>query len=151
MRYQSLTPQDYIQQLPPDRQIVIEKLRQIIKKHLPEGFEETISYDMISYVVPLKTFPAGYHCKEGQPLPFLSIASQKNFIAIYHLGLYMMPDLLDWFTKNYSLKVKTKLDMGKSCIRFKNINVIPYELIGELCEKVTPRMYIDTYEQALKR
>jgi uncharacterized protein YdhG (YjbR/CyaY superfamily) len=151
MHYQVNTVQEYIEAVPEDRKPVIEKLREVILANLPEGFEEQISYGMISYVVPLSRYPQGYHVKEGEPLPFISLASQKNYLALYHMGLYGYPKVEAWFVKEYAEQVPTKLDMGKSCIRFKNPDHIPYDLIAELCQKITVDEYIAAYEQAVKR
>jgi uncharacterized protein YdhG (YjbR/CyaY superfamily) len=151
MQYEVNTVKEYIEALPEDRKPVIEKLREVILANLPEGFEEQISYGMIGYVVPLSRYPQGYHVKKGEPLPFISLASQKNYIALYHMGIYGDPVVLKWFTGEYAQQVPTKLDMGKSCIRFKNPDHIPYELIAELCEKITVDDYIQAYEQAIKR
>ena len=130
MQYDVNTVEEYIAALPDDRKSAIEKLRNVILKNLPEGYEEQLSYGMIGYVVPLSRYPKGYHAKEGEPLPFLSLASQKNHIALYHMGLYGKPELEEWFVKVYAERVPTKLDMGKSCIRFKNPDHIPYDLVA---------------------
>jgi uncharacterized protein YdhG (YjbR/CyaY superfamily) len=151
MQYEVNTVQEYIEALPENRKPVIEKMREVILANLPDGFEEQISYGMISYVVPLSRFPQGYRAKKGEPLPFISLASQKNYLALYHMGLYGNPKLEEWFVKEYAEQVPTKLDMGKSCIRFKNPDHIPYDLIAELCQKITVDEYITAYEQALKR
>lgn len=143
MIYKAETPDGYMSRLPEDRKQAMALLRQTVKESIPAGFEEVIQYDMISYVVPHRIYPAGYHVNPQDPLPFLSIASQKNHIALYHMGLYMIPDLLEWFMAEYPKHVKTKPDIGKSCIRFKNMKTIPYELIAELCRKVTPADYIE--------
>lgn len=127
------------------------QLRAIVQAHLPKGFEETMSYGMIGYVVPHSLYAAGYHCDPKLPLPFLSIASQKNFIAVYHMGIYANPELHEWFVGEYPKHVKTKLDMGKSCIRFKNPELLPFSLIGELCEKMSVEQWIETYETQYKR
>ena len=140
------TPQEYLDSLPEDRKIAIEKLRKIIKLNLPEGFQEEMSYGMLGYVVPHSIYPKGYHCKPNLPLPFMNIASQKNFIALYHIGVYANPELLNWFVAEYSKQVKSKIDMGKSCIRFKKMEDIPYELIGELAAKMTVSEWISIYE-----
>ncbi len=145
------TPKEYLQSLPEDRRPVVEQLRKVVLQNLPKGFVEEMSYGMLGYVVPLSLYPAGYHCNTSLPLPFLSIASQKNFIALYHMGIYADPALLDWFTKEYPKHSKTKLDMGKSCIRFKKPEQIPFALIGELVAKVTPEAWIKTYESQLKK
>src|SRR4051812_10579081 len=129
--------EDYLLKLPSDRREAVSKLRQVIKKHLPDGFKEVSSYGMIGYVVPKSLYPPGYHCNTDLPLPFINLASQKNFIAVYHMGLYASPELLKWFTSEYPRYSKTKLDMGKSCIRFKKPDQIPFDLIGELVSKMT--------------
>lgn len=151
MQYDVTTVQDYLAALPEDRRPVIERLRDVILANLPEGFAEQIAYGMITYVVPLSRYPKGYHVKKDVPLPFLSLSSQKNHIALYHMGLYGNQALEDWFVSEYARRVPTKLDLGKSCIRFKNPAHIPYELIAELCQKVTVEDYIRFYEGAVKR
>lgn len=150
MSTEAKSPEEYISQLPDDRKEAMSKLRQTIFENIPKGFKEEISYGMIGYVVPHSIYPDGYHCSPELPLPFLSIASQKNFVALYHMGIYADNDLLNWFTTEYPKYVKTKLDMGKSCIRFKKIETIPYELIGELCSKMTVQQWIDLYEKNYK-
>ena len=146
MQSNSKTPQEYVDSLPEDRKIAIEELRKVIKSNLPEGFQEEMSYGMLGYVVPHSIYPKGYHCKPNLPLPFINIASQKNFIALYHMGVYANPELLDWFVAEYSKHVKSKIDMGKSCIRFKKMEDIPFELIGELAAKMTVFEWISIYE-----
>jgi hypothetical protein len=126
-------------------------LRETLLANLPSGFAEIMSSGMISYVVPHTVYPNGYHCDPKQPLPFISIASQKNFVAVYHMGLYADPELLAWFTTEHQKQTPQKLDMGKSCIRFKKIDQIPYELIGALAAKSTPQQWIATYERMHKK
>jgi len=150
MQIQAYSPEQYIEQLPEDRKSVIGKLRKIILKNIPTGFVETINYGMIGYVIPHSLYPDGYHCNPALPLPFIGIASQKNFVAIYHMGLYVNDELMSWFVDEYPKYCKTKLDMGKSCIRFKNPDSIPYELIGELVRKVSAEDWVNTYESKLK-
>lgn len=145
------TIEHYINQLAPDRQESMSKLRQILQKNLPAGFEETLQYGMITYVVPHSLYPKGYHCKPTDALPFISIASQKAGIHLYHMGIYADQALLTWFTDAYTKVCKTKLDMGKSCIRFKKLDQIPYELIGELAQKMTPQQWIERYESAFRK
>jgi len=142
------TPKDYIDQLPAERKKAVSKLRSTLRKHLPKGFKEEMNYNMLGYVVPHSIYPAGYHCNTSQPLPFINVASQKNFVALYHMGLYADKKLLSWFTKSYAVKVEGKLDMGKSCIRFKKMDNIPYELIGELAGKMSPQDWIKLYEKS---
>jgi uncharacterized protein YdhG (YjbR/CyaY superfamily) len=143
------TVDQYIKELPVDRVDSITKLRNTINKNLPKGFEECISYGMIGWVVPFKLYPKGYHCDPKLPLPFLSIASQKNFVAVYHMGIYADSSLLNWFTDEFAKTTTLKLDMGKSCIRFKKPDLIPFDLIGQLCKKMTPGDWINAYERAL--
>ena len=151
MKSEANSVEEYIINLPEDRKESISKLREVILNNLPDGFEETITYGMVSYVVPHSLYPAGYHCDPKQPLPFLSFASQKNFIALYHMGLYADATLLDWFTAEFSKRVTSKLDVGKSCIRFKKPNQIPFELIAELVSKMSVAEWIALYESRLKR
>jgi hypothetical protein len=139
-------PEEYIANLPLDRQEPMSQLRAVIKGHLPEGFEEVGSENAISYVVPHKIYPAGYHCDPSSPLPFISIVSQKNFISLYHMGIYADDDLLEWFVDSYAEVCKYKLDMGKSCIRLKRMNDIPYELIAELATKMTVGDWVSRYD-----
>lgn len=151
MQYKADTPEDYISQLPKERKKVISKIRECILKNLPKGFEEQISYGMLGYVVPHKLYPDGYHVKPELPLPFVNLASQKNFIALYHSGLYADEKILDWFLKEFPKHCKRKLDMGKSCVRFKSMDDIPYDLIGELCSKITVQDWINLYEEKTKK
>jgi len=151
MKYTANTPEEYILQLPEDRQVVMKKLRDIINENLPQGFEETINYGMIGYVVPHSKYPAGYHCSPELPLPFLNIASQKNFVAVYHMGIYVKKALFDWFIQEFPKHNKSKLDMGKSCIRFKKMDDIPYKLLGELATKMTVDEWIKNYESILNK
>ena len=141
------TFEDYLAALPDQRKEAVERLHQEILNQLPSGFEVGVMGGMINYYVPLSAYPAGYHCTPGEPLPFLALASQKNHIALYHMGLYMDEELAAWFAKEYQKQVPTKLDMGKSCIRMKNPKHIPYDLIGDLVGKMTMERYIELYEQ----
>ena len=140
---------EYIDLQPADRKDVLTKLRNILLQNLPQGFEERMSYGMVGYVVTHSIFPAGYHCDPKLPLPFLNIANQKNFIALYHMGLYADKNIYDWFVAEYPKHAKTKLDMGKSCIRLKKMDDIPFELIAELAKKMTVKDWISTYQSAL--
>ncbi|WP_103865357.1 DUF1801 domain-containing protein [Aquimarina sp. I32.4] len=151
MQYKAKTPDEYIDAIPEERKGPMNTLRKVIKDNLPKGFSEEISYGMIGYVVPHSMYPDGYHCDPKLPLPFMNIASQKNFIAIYHSGIYADPSLMKWFVTEYPKYVTTKLDMGKSCIRFKKIDTIPMKLIGELASKMTPKAWIDLYESQIKK
>lgn len=151
MKYKTTTPDEYIAAIPEDRQPFMQELREVIKANLPEGFKEEMNYGMIGYVIPHELYPAGYHCDPKLPLPFMNIASQKNFIAVYHMGIYANQELMDWFVAEYPKYVKTKLDMGKSCIRFKKPERIPMQLIGELAAKMTPQQWINIYEANVKQ
>jgi len=147
MQSKASTVDAYIDELPEDRKAAIKKLRAVIKKNLPKGFKEGMGYGMIGYVVPHTLYPKGYHCDPKLPLPFLSLAWQKNFIAVYHMGIYASPVLLQWFTEAHAKASTKKLDMGKSCIRYKKPEDIPYELIGELAARITPAEWIAMYEK----
>lgn len=151
MKTNASTVNEYIESLSEERKQVIKNLRNEILKKIPKGFSESINYGMIGYVVPHKLYPNGYHCNPEQPLPFMNIASQKNFIAVYHMGIYADKKLMEWFVKEYPKHCKTKLDMGKSCIRFKKIDQIPYKLIGDLASKMTPKQWIKMYENNFRR
>jgi uncharacterized protein YdhG (YjbR/CyaY superfamily) len=145
------TVDELIANCPPERQEAMKDLRATILAHLPDGFQECISYGMIGYVVPHSIYPAGYHCNPQLPLPFLTFTSQKNFIAFYHMGLYANEALFHWFTEAYKNRVPHKLDMGKSCVRFKKTDQIPFDLIGELVAKVSVEQWITNYEKLIKR
>jgi hypothetical protein len=151
MQSQAVNPDKYMSELPADRLEAMTKLRDVIRKNLPKGFEETMQYGMLSYVVPHSLYPDGYHCKPTDALPFMSLASQKNNISFYHMGMYAMPELLKWFTTEYPKHTKGKLDMGKSCVRFKKMEDIPFKLIGELTKKVKVKDWVDCYEANYKR
>ncbi len=150
MQSKSTTIKGYLEELPEERVESFNKLRTIILKNIPKGFEECMSYGMIGYVVPHKLYPKGYHCDPKLPLPFVALGSQKNFIALHHMGIYGNPTLLEWFVNEYPNHSKAKLDMGKGCIRFKKMDDIPYKLIGELMKKVNVKEYIAKHEEALK-
>jgi len=151
MQSKATTPQQYLDELPEDRKKPIRKLRQQILNNMPKGIEETMNYGMLGYVIPHSVYPDGYHCNPKQPLPFMNLASQKNFVAVYSMTIYAKKDLLEWFTSEYAKRCKYKLDMGKSCIRFKRLDDIPYDLIGELTAKVSTEEWIQIYENAYKK
>lgn len=150
MQSKAATPEQYIKELPADRKEMISALRDVVLKNLPKGFAEEMNYGMLGYVVPHSVYPPGYHCDPKLPLPFMAIASQKNFIAFYHMGIYARPELLNWFTTEYPKHCKDKLDMGKSCMRFKKPENIPYKLIGELVKKMKAKDWIELYETTYK-
>ena len=151
MKIEADSPEEYIGQLSEERAVALTKLREVILVNLPKGFEECMMYNMIGYVVPHSIYPEGYHVTPSLPLPFINIASQKNFIALYHSGVYSSPELMDWFVSEYPKYVKTKLDMGKSCIRFKKMETIPYTLIGQLVSKLTVADWVKLYQKSLKK
>ena len=151
MKTTALPINEILANVPEDRSEAFGKLHQTIVQNLPKGFEPGISYGNIGYVVPHRLYPAGYHCKPVEPLPFASIASQKNSINFYHMGIYMDDNLLNWFVAEYPKHSKQKLDMGKSCIRFKKWDDIPYQLIGELMQKMSMEQWVGIYESKLKK
>lgn len=151
MPSKATTPEAYIAELPEDRREAMQKLRAIALKNLPTGFKEVMGYGMLGYVVPHEIYPAGYHCTPNLPLPFFNIASQKNSINVYHMGLYGDKTLYDWFVSEYAKRCTAKLDMGKSCVRFKKMDSIPYELLGELLSKITVEDWINRYEKMIKK
>jgi hypothetical protein len=151
MQSRTQLPAEYIESLPEDRKEAILQIREAIFKNLPKGFEEIMNYGMLGYVVPHSIYPKGYHCDPKLPLPFMGLASQKNNISFYHMGIYADKKLLDWFVSEYPKHVKSKLDMGKSCIRFKKMNEIPHALIEELAGKLSPEKWIELYESSFTK
>lgn len=147
MQSKAISPSDYLKELPEDRREIIQKIQKVILDNMPMGFKEVMQYGMLCYVVPHEIYPKGYHCKPTDPLPFFAMASQKNAISIYHMGLYADKNTYDWFVSEYPKHCKSKLDMGKSCIRFKKMDQIPFELIGELMTKFSAQQWIDLYEK----
>ena len=143
--------QEILANIPEERKEAFNKLHQTIVDNLPEGFEPGISYGMLGYVIPHELYPAGYHCKPSEPLPFASLASQKNSINFYHMGIYLDPALMEWFVAEFPKHSSQKLDMGKSCIRFKKWDQIPFELMGQLMQKMTAAQWIALYERNLKK
>ena len=137
----------YLDKLPEDRKNAIRKLAEVVEKNIPKGFEMCMSYGSIGFVVPFSIYPAGYHCNPKLPLPFINIASPKSHISFHHMGIYGSPSLLEWFQKEWEKGSNKKLDMGKGCIRFKKTEDIPYELIGKLCKKITPKEWIEICEK----
>lgn len=150
-RRAAASPDAYFKALPPERRAVMQELRAAIAKALPKGFEEVMAYGMPGWVVPLSTYPAGYHCTPGSPLPFLGLASQKSHIAFYHMGIYADPKLLAWFTAEAAKRLPKKLDMGKSCVRFKKPEDVCVPLIADLCRRMTPAQWIKLYETAFRK
>ncbi|QBO57112.1 DUF1801 domain-containing protein [Chryseobacterium salivictor] len=151
MKIEANSIEDYLNNVPEERKSSFRKLYKTVSQNLPQGFQEELSYGMIGWNISLETYPAGYHCTPNTPLPFINLASQKNFIALYHMGIYANKDLLKWFTEEYPKYSARKLDMGKSCIRFKKTDDIPFELIAELSRKISPQDWISTYEKLYKK
>ena len=151
MQQNAKSVKEYLKKVPKERSEYFNKLRETILTNLPEGFVEEINYGMIGYVVSHDIYPGGYHCDPKLPLPFANIASQKNFISFYHMGIYANPELLKWFVKEYPKQSDTKLDMEKSCVRFKKMDKIPYDLIGKLMRKMSVNDWIKLYEKNIKR
>ena len=144
------TVDEYIEAAPEERQEALRRMRALLRRHLPQGFEERLGYGMPAFVVPHDLYPAGYHCDSSLPLPFVSFANQKNFVALYHMGLYASPDDMAWFKAFWDVKACGKLDMGKSCIRFRNMAKIPWTLLEQLFSRMTPADWIAHYESAFK-
>lgn len=151
MQSTATTPELYLAELPEERQQIMNDLREVIVRNIPAGFEEMMGYGMLGYAVPHSLYPAGYHCDPKQPLPFIGIASQKNHIAVYHMGMYADEGLLNWFQEEFPKHSNRKLDMGKSCIRFRKPEHVPLALIGELASKMTPQEWIDLYTRTFRR
>lgn len=151
MTSSATSPEQYINEAPEDRREALQKLRTTILENLPKGFQEGMGYGKIGYSVPHEIYPAGYHCDPKTPLPFMSFASQKNSINFYHMGIYADKQLYDWFVDEFPKHSKKKLDMGKSCMRFKKVEDIPFELLGELSKKMTPEQWISIYESAFRK
>jgi len=150
MQIEASSVEDYISKIPEERQVGFKQLFDCINDNLPVGFIVNNSYGMLGWAVPLETYPDGYHCTPGSPLPFISLASQKNFVALYNMGIYAQPDLLDWFVSEFPKYSKRKLDMGKSCIRFKKLEDVPLALLAELAQKMSPEDWINIYETKYK-
>ena len=149
MQYDVSSLNEYLESIPVERKEAIEQLIEVLKTNLPDGFALELSYGHLGFVVPHSLYPSGYHCDPKAPLPFINIASQKNFIALYHMGLYMNDEIYNWFVAEYPKHSTKKLDMGKSCIRFKKVEDIPYDLIRQLAQKITPEQWINMYESVL--
>ena len=141
----------YLAAIPEARKPSFLRLLKIVKEYLPQGFEICFNYGMIGFIIPLSRYPEGYHVKANTPLPFINLANQKNFIALYHMGLYANKELMNWFVNEFPSHSKRKLDMGKSCIRFKKPEEIPFELIKDLEQKMTCEDWIACYESQINR
>ena len=151
MKVNASNIEEYIEKVPADKKKAVEELRKVVKKNIPKGFKEELSYGSIGFVIPHSLFPHGYHCNPELPLPFINIAAKKNYISLHHMGVYADKKLLDWFVKEYPKHSKSKLDMGKACIRFKKVEDIPYKLIGELTTKVTAEKWMEVCSKYAKK
>lgn len=151
MKTNGTTVEEILANVPEERKEAFNKLHQVIVANLPEGFAPGISYGGLGYVVPHTVYPSGYHCKPIEPLPFAGIASQKNSINFYYMGMYAQPELYDWFVNEFPKYSSRKLDIGKSCVRFKKVDDIPFELIGALMQKMSLTDWITLYESNLKK
>jgi len=150
MQSKATTVQEYLNSLPDDRKEAMHALRNAISKNIPKGFVEGMGYGMMGWSVPHSLYPAGYHCNPAQPLPFVGLASQKNSVNFYHMGIYADANLLKWFVNEFPKHTKQKLDMGKSCIRFKKLDDIPVKLIGELMKRISVKEWVHMYETNFK-
>ena len=148
MQSSARTVDEYLKSLPADRRTAISAVRKVILDNLPEGYEECMSYGMIGYVVPHRIYPAGYHCDPSLPLPLANLASQKNHMALYLMCCYGDKATDQWFRKAWAAAGK-KLDMGKSCVRFKKLEDVSIEVIGQLIARVPVKKYIARMEQVL--
>jgi hypothetical protein len=151
MKSSAKTVDAYLQELTPERRELVEAISDAIAGGLPVGFEERMIYGMIGWVVPRATYPAGYHCDPALPLPFINLGNQKGSVNLYHMGLYAMPALLEWFQSAWGERTSARLDMGKSCIRFKRIESVPLSLLTELAARVTVDDWIAVYEAEIRR
>jgi len=150
MQSKAKTVAEYLKSLPEDRRKAISEARKVIRKNLPEGFEETMGYGMISYVVPLSLYPKGYLGRKDEPLPYASLASQKNHMALYLMCVYGHKKTREWFEKAFKASRK-KLDMGKSCVRFKKLEDLPLDVIGKVIGRISVSDYIKTVEKLLEK
>jgi hypothetical protein len=148
MKHVASSVKDYLAQLPEDRRAALAAVREVILENLDKEYEEGIQYGMIGYYVPHRVFPAGYHCDPKQPLPFASIASQKNHMAIYLMCIYGNAEQEEWFRKAWA-KTGMKLDLGKSCVRFKKLDDLALDVIGQVIKRVPAKRYVDHYLKAL--
>ena len=148
MQSKATTVKAYLAELPEDRRHALEAVRKVILKNLDKGYAESMTYGMIGYFIPHSVYPPGYHCDPKMPLPFASLASQKNHMSLGLMSLYGNMAQFSWFQSEWA-KTGKKLDMGKACIRFKTLDDLPLELIGEAVRRSPAKAYIDHYEKAL--
>jgi uncharacterized protein YdhG (YjbR/CyaY superfamily) len=151
MNSNAATVEEYLESMDPKWKDLIGKLKKSLEENLPEGFEETMSYGMIGFVVPHSIYPKGYHVNPKEPLPFISLAAQKNNVSLYHMGIYDDEGLLDWFNERYMKDIGRKPNIGKSCIRFKKESDVPYQLLEDLFQKISVEDHIKSYEESMKK
>lgn len=151
MKEHSRDIETVLNQWPEERRVPMRKLIEVTSSNLPDGFEMAAFEKGIHYLVPKSIYPSGYHADPQKPLPFITYLSQSKYIGVYHMGLYAFPELAEWFRKAYSEHAKYKLDMGKSCIRLKRMDDIPFSVFEELFTKITPQQWIEKYEASIKR
>ena len=148
MKSNAKTVDEYLLALPPDRRALFSAVREVVRANLPEGYEEQLQYGMIGYVVPHKLYPPGYHCDAKQPLTYACLGSQKNYLAIYLMSVYGDPATEAWFKKAW-LATGKKLDMGKSCVRFKKLEDVPLDVIGQVIARTPVSQYIAAVERTM--
>ncbi|MCP4246534.1 MAG: DUF1801 domain-containing protein [bacterium] len=149
MQSKATTVDEYLAGLPDDRRETLEAVREAILENLPKGYEEGMQYGMIGYYVPHSVYPPGYHCDPQQPLPFAGLASQKNHMALYLMCIYTDPEQAAWFRETWA-KTGKKLDMGKSCVRFKKLDDLPLNVIGLAIKRMPVKKFIERYESVVK-
>jgi hypothetical protein len=149
MQSKAATVNDYLAELPADRREAIQVVRAVILKNLDKTYEEGMQYGMIGYYVPHRVYPAGYHCDPKQPLPYVALASQKHYMSLYIGCVYGDNDYAKWFIAAWK-KTGKKLDMGKSCVRFKKVEDLALDVIAEAIRRTPAKKYIQFYEMAMK-
>lgn len=140
---------EYIDTLPVDRKKVVSEIRKVINKNIPKGFRESVASNMIMWSVPHTAYPPGYHCDPSKPLMLMCLSATKGGISLHHMGLYGSGPLLNWFQGEWPKHSARKIDMGKACVRFKKLEDVPLDLIGELVTKLSPQKWVEVYERAL--
>ena len=148
MKSRATTVEEYLASLPDDRRTAIEAVRKVVAKNIDKAFEEGIQYGMLGWYLPHSSYPEGYHCDPRQPLPFASVASQKNHIGIYLFCLYMDPDHMRLFQEEWQAAGK-KLDMGKGCVRVKKLDDIPLDVLGRAFKRIRAKAFVEIYERSL--
>jgi hypothetical protein len=149
MQSKATTVEQYLAELPKDRREAIQAVREVILRNLPKGYEEGMQYGMIGYYVPHSLYPPGYHCDPKQPLPYAHLASQKNYMSIYLMCVYAGGEQQAWFREEWQ-KTGKKLDMGKSCVRFRKLEDLPLPLIGKAIKRASVKKFITFYEDIIQ-